>query len=614
MKLADVVLDSPCGSRGICGRCRVVVTKGAVEAAPVPILKPEEMAEGIYLACQTRVRGDLEVTVPESSQQVTRKRAIRETAAEKVSLPVIHEWVVNPVAQKFFIALDKPSLADNTNDFDRLARSLAKEYGLKPLSSNLAVLRSLARTLRAADWRVTAVVEPRPGRYNLLAVEGGDTTAALYGVAVDIWTTTVAVYLVDLTSGKAVATDTAFNAQMSYGEDIISRIIYSQKGDGLRQLNQLVVKTINELITGLARGAGIDPAQIYAMVAAGNTTMVHLFLGLNPKYIREEPYLPTTNHPPIVSAEMLGLGIYPNAPVYVLPGVGSYVGADIVSGVLASGVFKTDKLTLYLDIGTNGEIVLGTGDWLITCACSAGPAFEGAGVRHGMRAAEGAIEKVLIDPVTFETTIEVIGGGAPQGLCGSGLIYALAEMFVRGVIDKAGRIQTNLLTARVRQGEQGPEFVIAWAKDRPGQEKDIVITELDIDNLIRTKGAIYAGYSVLANSVGVNLADVEEILIAGAFGKHINVEKGIEIGLLPDLPWERFKFLGNCSALGAYTVLLSRDSFRLADEIAAKMTYLELSADNRFMDKYTSALFLPHTDLGAFPSVAEKLEARSAGR
>jgi uncharacterized 2Fe-2S/4Fe-4S cluster protein (DUF4445 family) len=310
---------------------------------------------------------------------------------------------------------------------------------------------------------------------------------------------------------------------------------------------------------------------------------------------------------PTMLARELGLKINPEATVDCLPNVASYVGADITAGVVSSGLAQADRLTLFMDVGTNGETVLGMADWLITCACSAGPAFEGAGVLHGMRATTGAIEEIWVNSQTLEPTYRVIGGGKPRGICGSGLISLLAEMFITGVIDKAGNVKLDRPTSRVREGEHGGEYVVAWA-DETETGQDIVITKVDVDNLLRAKAAIYAGFSVLASSVGVDLADVEQVLIGGAFGQYINVEKAVQIGLLPDMPWDRFRFLGNTSVRGAYMALLSRDARQQIADAARKMTYLELSADNAFYNEFTSALFLPHTDITKFPSVAEVLE------
>jgi uncharacterized 2Fe-2S/4Fe-4S cluster protein (DUF4445 family) len=314
--------------------------------------------------------------------------------------------------------------------------------------------------------------------------------------------------------------------------------------------------------------------------------------------------VPTASHLPVVRAGELGLAINPLAPVYVVPGVAAYVGGDITAGVLSSCLFKTDKLTLFLDVGTNGEIVLGNSDWMITSACSAGPAFEGAGVRHGMRAINGAIQGVRINSSTLEPTIEVIGDVAPQGICGSGMISALAEMFLTGVVNRAGRIDRSKIaqTRRIRLGEHGAEYVLAWARESAGGE-DIVLTDVDLDNLVRVKAAIYAAITLMLKRVGISPSDIEMVLIGGAFGQHINVEQAIQIGLLPDLPWERFQFLGNTSLAGAYNTLVSRQARALAHEIPNKLTYLELIADNAFMEEFTGALFLPHTRIEDFPSV-----------
>jgi len=334
--------------------------------------------------------------------------------------------------------------------------------------------------------------------------------------------------------------------------------------------------------------------------------MIHLLLGIPAASIRLSPYVTAVNHIPLLTAQEVGIGINPLGTVDCLPGVASYVGSDITAGVLASGLEESSQITLFMDVGTNGEIVLGSNEWLVTCACSAGPAFEGAGVVNGMRATKGAIEEVWINSSNYEPNYRVIGGGKPVGICGSGLISLLAEMFMTGVIDKGGHFNIHAGTPRIREGEHGLEYVVAWANEsRNG--KDIAITFVDVDNLLRAKGAIYAGYSVLADSVGVPMEMIEQMLIGGSFGKYINVEKAVQIGLLPDLEWDRFRFLGNTAVLGAYYALLDRKKREQISEIAARMTYIELSADNSFYDAFISALFLPHTDMGRFPSVAEAL-------
>jgi uncharacterized 2Fe-2S/4Fe-4S cluster protein (DUF4445 family) len=378
----------------------------------------------------------------------------------------------------------------------------------------------------------------------------------------------------------------------------------------LGELQGLVVGTLNKLIERVCRRQGLKPDEVHKATVAGNSTMIHLFLALPPQSIRLEPYVTTVNQVPSVRAAEVGLVINPEATIDCLPGVASYVGADITAGVVSSGMLDVADVTLFIDVGTNGEMVLGDGSWLITCACSAGPAFEGAGVVDGMRATRGAIETVWINGANVEPTYSVIGGGKPKGICGSGLISLLAEMFITDVIDKSGNLNRGLDTPRIRSGDHGDEYVVAWA-DETEHGRDIVITHTDIDNLLRAKAAIYAGFASLAQSVGVDLADVHQVFIGGAFGQYLNVEKAVQIGLLPDLPWEKFHFLGNTSIKGAYMALLRRDMRAEIDAAASKMTYLELSADNTFYDQFTSALFLPHTDIERFPSVPVLLKEDS---
>jgi uncharacterized 2Fe-2S/4Fe-4S cluster protein (DUF4445 family) len=352
------------------------------------------------------------------------------------------------------------------------------------------------------------------------------------------------------------------------------------------------------------------------LAVAGNTTMIHLFLGIPAAQIRLSPFITVANHIPPMPARETGLKIHPEATVDCLPGVASYVGADISAGVYASGMDDIENITLFIDVGTNGEIVLGNREWLMTCACSAGPAFEGAGVLHGMRATHGAIEEVWIASANsthpYEPTYRVIGGGKARGICGSGLISLLAELFITGIIDKAGNINLSLsaINPRIRSGEHGAEYVVAWSKDTESAQ-DIVLTDVDIDNLKRAKAAIYAGFKVLTESAHVPLEFVEQLLIGGSFGKYVNIEKAIQIGLLPDMPWDRFQFLGNTSVRGAYYALLDWKAREKIADIASRMTYIELSADNSFYEAFTSALFFPHTDLASFPTVEEALGKQS---
>jgi uncharacterized 2Fe-2S/4Fe-4S cluster protein (DUF4445 family) len=615
---AGISLNLPCGGQGRCGRCKVIVEQGQVKRRETSRISSIELEQGYALACQTTIHSDVQVFIP-PQEAIVRKLPSEKTATAVPTLPVVCDWRSSPPVRKYFLTIEPPSLSDNTTDFERVKRELARQHGIPNLNATLPILRRLASALRQSkvqdqEWQVTAVLEmgtwmDERALPRLMDLRSGDRTGHVLSAAVDIGTTSNVVWLIDHATGEFVDGASAYNAQISCGEDVISRILYTRKEGGLQHLQRLVIQTINELLHELGDRNNIDLSEIYRMTVAGNTTMIHLFLGLDPSHIRLEPYIPTVTHPPPVRASELGLHICPEATVDCLPGVGAYVGGDITAGVLSSEMFQTDKLTLFIDVGTNGEIVLGNADWLIACACSAGPAFEGAGVQSGMRATVGAIEDVWINGGTFEPTFRTIGNVAPRGLCGSAMIALLAEMFITGVLDKSGHINRTLDTPRVRIGDHGPEYVVAWAEETQTQKTDIALTEVDISNLIRAKGAIYAGFSVLTSSLGIGLADVEQVLIGGAFGKYIDIEKAIQIGLLPDMPWERFKYLGNTSVLGAFTSLLCPDMRREVVEIANKMTYLELSADNRFMEEFTSALFLPHTDMTAFPSVMRLLGA-----
>lgn len=609
---AGIALNLPCGGQGRCGRCRVKVEHGAISHRSGARLTSAERQAGWALGCQAVVKGDAVIFVPEQ-EKVDIEFVTATVGAERIALAADFSGELDPSVRRAHLAIEPPSLDDQTTDWDRLLRELSLQHSIQNVTASLPLLRNLARDLREAEWNVTAVLDMgdpesdphvRPRLIDLLP---GEQTDRCYGVAIDIGTTSNVIYLVDLLKGKVIDRASAYNGQIQAGEDIISRIIFSQKGDGLRRLQKMVLKTINGLLEELTSRNQIPANQISKAVVSGNTTMIQLFLALDPRTIREMPFIPTIGQPLPIAASEIGLNINAQATVDCLPMVGAYVGADITSGVLASGMHETDALTLFIDVGTNGEIVLGNSDWLITCACSAGPAFEGSGVRHGMRATPGAIEEVWIDPSTYEPTYETIGGLPARGICGSGMIGLLADMFVTGVIDKAGKVKRDLPTPRVRVGDHGGEFVVVWA-DQSAIDTDIVINEVDIENLLRTKGAIYAGFSVLVRSVGIELADVEQVFIAGAFGQYINIEKAIQIGLLPDMPWDRFHYLGNTSVLGSFHSLVSRRRRREVIEIAKKMTYLELSVDNTFYEQFTSCLFLPHTDITAFPSVQRVLE------
>ncbi len=608
-RLAGITLNNPCGGQGRCGRCVVKIKEGNVRRRSTLRLSSQDIGEGYALACQSVIEDDAVIYVP--PQEKVERRLVTDLTARKVEIPADYDYQTQQTIKRIKLTIPPPSLEDQTDDWSRLQRALLQETGIENIQISLSVLSQIGNILRDGDWEVTAIVEvPAEGAQafpRLLALFPihFPEEKPLWGVAVDIGTTTVTVWLTNLITGQVHAQAAEYNQQIHHGEDVISRIIYDSKEHNEGILQSMVLETINTLVDRACKQSKAKPDEIFKATVVGNSIMLHLLLNIPASSIRLTPFITAANHMPNITAGELKLNIHPEAGVHLLPCIASYVGADITAGAYSSGIATTDKTTLFMDVGTNGEMVLGSQDWLVTCACSAGPAFEGAGVIDGMRATKGAIEEVWINSETLEPNIRVIGGGKPQGLCGSGLISLLSELFLVGIVDKSGNINTTLDTPRVRTGTHEGEYVIAFAKETV-HGKDIVITHVDIDNLLRAKAAIFAGYMVLAESVGVPLETVEQVLIGGSFGQYINVEKAIDIGLLPDMPWENFHFLGNTAVMGAYNALLSWQASQQIDEIAKKMTYIELSADNAFYEAFMSALFLPHTDLSLFPSVARQ--------
>lgn len=600
---AGIELKSTCGNRGTCGRCAVLVKEGKVRLGSGNL--PARLRRGGYvLACQTFVEGNVVVEVPRDSRLDEHQVLVASSELREEEADLLQDYNLEPVSQRFHVELPPPSVSDNTSDLARLETALHRHGYPDRTQISLATLRQLAETLRAGNWEATVTLASTDGVTEVLSVEPGKAPLANYGLAVDIGTTTVVVHLVDLNSGLTIDKRGTYNRQARYGDDVISRIVYAtEEHGGLDELHKAVIDTLNELINKLLSRNEVAPESVTAVVTAGNTTMAHLFLGLSPKYIRLKPYIPTANTFPPVRAGDLGLAVNPRAWVLSFPAVASYVGGDIVAGVLATRIAREEPLTLFIDIGTNGEMVLGNRDWLISCACSAGPAFEGGGITFGMRAMKGAIERVEIAPETFEVEVKAISGYRPMGICGSGLIDLIAKMRRVGLIDRTGHFQLDKKTPRLRETEDGDvEFVLVWGQDTECG-KDIVITESDIKTLIRSKGAVFAGIQSLLRTVGLDLEAIDRILIAGGFGNYLNVADAVEIGLLPDLPPAKYRFVGNTAVKGAKLGLLSRPALEEAKEIASRMTYVELSVGTTFMDEFVSALFLPHTNLSLFPSV-----------
>ncbi len=593
LKNNGIYLVASCGGKGSCGKCRIKILEGNSFIKTTGKLRKSDVDQKIALACQTFPKGEMLIEIPEESRLVIGDKIA--VSKSKEILEFLHsvEPAITPAVRRIVLDIEPPTIQDSISDLERLKKVLA-QHSITDMRFSHGFVSSMAQALRTAGWKVNlAYTENHEA---IFLSPAGDRTR--YGIAVDLGTTTVVLYLVDYSDGRLVDVGITYNSQMRFGDDVITRIVHATEGGGIADLRNAVVSDLSDLLLPIMEKHGIKKEDIDSAVIAGNTTMSQLFWGLDPSSIREEPYVPTLNTFPAWKAGTAKIKINPQAPVYTLPCVGSYVGGDIVAGVLASRMHMSPEVTLFMDIGTNGEIVIGNNEWLITAACSAGPCFEGSGIRNGMRATEGAIESVKINPSDFEPQLGVIGNAHPAGICGSGMIDAISELFFAGIIDQRGRFVRDVKTDRIRQGEEGPEFIFY-----SGTMKDIVLTEADIENVLRAKAAIYAGVTLLLREVGLTLDVVERIYIAGGFGNYLDVDKAVMIGMLPDMPKEKFSFIGNASVAGSYLCLLSEKMRREAEAIAGRMTYIELSVSSKFMDEYMSALFLPHTNIDLFPTV-----------
>ncbi len=615
---AGVHVNASCGGGGVCGKCRIIVEEGAVDGGITEKLSAEDLEKGYRLACQSQVTGDLVVRVPVESaidssvlnMPSTPRRTARITEMNLNDLK--EQGLFNPPVEKIYLELPPPDKDDHLPDVTRLVSFLKLQHNESRLAVDLSVIRKIPDVLRKDDFKVTATLA-RPvqkGRKTrIINVQPGDTADRNYAIAVDVGTTTVYAQLLDLKSGEVLAQFGDFNAQIGYGEDVISRIMYAEKPGGLDKIQEVVVGTINSLLEKIIKKSGVDMDEISAITLAGNTTMTQLLLKINPTYIRRSPYVPAATLFPPINASSLGIELGDHVTALVYPAVSSYVGGDIVAGVMGSGLYRSDELTLFLDIGTNAEIVVGNKDWFACAACSAGPAFEGGGIKFGMRAAKGAIEDFSIDPLTWEPMNVTIGNTRPKGISGSGLITIVATLFELGVIDGKGRFNRDLNTPRIRETEGICEYVLAW-KDVSAVDRDIVITEIDIENLIRAKGAIYSGFVTLLSEVGMGVRDLDRIILSGGFGSYVDLEKAITIGLLPEIDPEKVTYIGNGSLMGAKMSSLTNRLRQDVVEVTRKMTNFELSETVSYMDHYVAALFLPHTDTGLFPRLQERLNRR----
>lgn len=596
---AGIHINASCGGAGVCDKCKVFLENGE--------LKGSRFSDGGWKACASYPASDTTIRVPVESE-MDRRALLRAAPKKMASWLEVHGGIsfdLHPMVEKIVLKPPQPDLSDSTSDLERLQRELINgRFKNITVDAEPHILFDLPDALRGENWvtTVSMMEGPRPDVKRLIRIEPGDTTKGHFALAFDVGTTTVSGQLIDLATGETIAEASNYNPQVSFGEDVISRMEFARKKEGLVTLQQKITGCLNALTDELCSSSGFSKDSISLMTVAGNTVMTHILLGLETRYLRTQPYVPVATHFPAVKASDIGMGLLPHVRLFLAPCVASYVGGDITAGVVGVGLHRHPELTLFIDIGTNGEIVLGNQDWMACAACSAGPAFEGGGIMHGMRATTGAVEVAHVHPETYEPMILTIGGKKARGICGSGIISLLAGLFMAGAVDQQGRFRRTLKTERIRPGRDGWEYVVV-EKTASAIEKDIVFTEADMENLIRAKGAMFAGYQTLLESVGMDFKDLERVILAGNFGSYLDLEQAITIGLLPDIPRDRFFFAGNSSLIGAKAMAMSTGAMDEISRSAKMMTHFDLSGNPRFMENYVSALFLPHTDKGLFPTV-----------
>ena len=597
---ADIYVNASCSGNGSCGKCKLILESGEVDHRETSLLGPKEKERGMILACQAAPLSDVSVRIPEEALEKNLKAAGMGKEATERLQGLVQE--IDPLVKTYSLTLEPPTLEDTVSDLDRLKRGLARQgCNTVNMSADLRLMRQLTRAMREDSWHVRAAVLQKNCSTHIVDIRPEHEAIPALGLAVDLGTTSIVVYIVDLETGKVLSAASGHNSQAACGDDVINRIVCSEK-EGIKKLKKMALSTINNLTRRALVPLKETHKHIQSIVVSGNTTMVHLLLGIEAMYIRREPYIPTVSEFPVIFAREVGLHAAPWAGVFVMPGPASYVGGDIVSGVLYTGMHNAEALTLFIDVGTNGEIVLGSKEFLMTAACSAGPAFEGGGIRWGMRAESGAIEKIVLDPASCDPQFVTVDDKPPRGICGSGMIDLLSEMMDKKVIGQDGKFNLPASHPRMTSFNGEPAFILAFAREA-GPDEDIIFTESDIRSLTLSKAAVYAGFTVLLEEIGMDFSMVERMIITGGFGQFLDIDKAVSIGLLPDMDREKFVYMGNSSIAGAYMALLSGEYRREAIEICNKMTYIDFSSNPRFMDEFTRAQFLPHTDAHRFPSV-----------
>ena len=612
----NVAIDAPCSGNASCGKCRVKLVGGELESKKTRHISEEEYDEGWRLACVSTIEADVTVMVPDIASAYRSRMKVADLSSqdevaifEKTKAGIEEAGIaLHNSLCTISVTMDTPTLDDTMPDNERLVRALKKVTGANRVQLPYTVMCKLPDVLRASDFSVQCVLRTAAnGNVFVYDVFEKDAEVVIGGLAIDIGTTTVSGLIINMETGEIIGKASSGNGQIRYGADVINRIIESLKPGGKERLQDAVIQeTINPMIEQMCRANGFDPKHIYRMCVAGNTTMNHLFAGINADPLRMEPYIPAFFKTNAFYASDLNLNINPDAHLIIAPNIGSYVGGDITAGTLVSMIWNKPEFSLFIDLGTNGELVFGNSDFLMSCACSAGPAFEGGDISCGMRATDGAIEACVIDKDTMEPEFEIIGepGEKPIGLCGSGIIDVISELFRCGIINPKGKFVRE--GKRIRHDKYGMgSYVLAFQEDA-ASVKDIEITEVDIDNFIRAKGAIFSAIRTMLSSLDFDISMVEEVYVAGGIGSGINMANAVNIGMLPDIPLDKFHYIGNSSLSGAYAMLLSTEAEKKTYEVASNMTYLELSAVPTYMDEFVASCFIPHTDHSMFPSVTLK--------
>ena len=612
----NVAIDAPCGGNASCGKCKVKLVDGELDSPKTRHISDEEYGNGWRLACVSKIMGDVAVEVPDIASAYRSRMKVADLSSKeeiaifenaKNDLEAAGLALTNSM-EILEISMEVPSLDDTMPDNERLVRAIKKQTGATSVRLPYQVLTKMARVFRDSHFEVRCVARTSSaGDIFVYDVYPKDAEVVIGGLAIDIGTTTVSALLINMLTGEIIGKASAGNGQIRYGADVINRIIESMKPGGSKKLQEAIIEeTINPLIEQMCRASGFLPEHIYRMAVAANTTMNHLMAGMEGDPIRMEPYIPTFYKTNSLFASDIGIHINRDAHIIIAPNIGSYVGGDITAGTLVSMLWNRPEFSLFIDLGTNGELVFGNSDFMMSCACSAGPAFEGGDISCGMRATDGAIEACTIDKKTMDPSYSVIGkeGEKPIGLCGSGIIDVIAELFRTGIINPKGKFVRE--GKRVRHDEYGMGSYVLAFEEEAGSVKDVEINEVDIDNFIRAKGAIFSAIRTMLASIDFEVEMIDDVYVAGGIGSGINMENAVRIGMFPDIPIEKFHYIGNSSLAGAYTMLLSRDAERKCYDLASNMTYLELSTVPSYMDEFVACCFIPHTDTSLFPSSVQE--------